>query len=286
MANIHRPVLLEQTLQLLAPQPGESYLDLTAGFGGHAAAVTERTLGGPATLVDRDPEAIAYLKENFISKNIEIIHSDYESFVTGQTAKFDMILVDLGVSSLQLDKPGRGFSFRDDGPLDMRMDHTQGLTAAQIVNQTDREALADLIYEYGEERQSRIIARAIVDNRPFETTHQLAGIIASAYRGRSGRIHPATRTFQALRIAVNDELGQLERSLPKLPELLNPDGRVAIISFHSLEDRKVKWFIRESEYLEPINKKVFQGKTEDVSNPRARSAKLRAAAKKVNPLSD
>lgn len=285
MKEIHRPVLLERTIELLDPKPGEKYLDLTAGFAGHAAAVIELTEGGPATLVDRDPASVEFLRKNFESDNTEILHSDYESFCATSSSGYDLIMADLGVSSLQLDDSNRGFSFRDDGPLDMRMDNSYGQTAADIVNSMEQDALADLIYQLGEERQSRIIARAIVDNRPITSTAKLAGVISAAYRGHS-RIHPATRTFQALRIAVNDELGQLERTLPRLLELLNPGGRLAIISFHSLEDRKVKWFIRESEYLEPLNKKVIQGKTEDVSNPRARSAKLRAAAKKVNPLSD
>lgn len=280
--DIHRPVLLEQVLQLLEPKPGQKYLDLTAGFGSHAAAVIERIQSAPAVLVDRDPDAIKYLERKFSSSSgVEIVHSDYASYVSNTNDKFDLILADLGVSSLQLDSSERGFSFKNDGPLDMRMDKNAKLTAAEIVNHTEQEALADLIYKYGQERQSRIIARAIVDNRPFTTTRQLADTIASAYRGRS-RIHPATRTFQALRIAVNDELGQLERTLPRLLELLNTDGRLAIISFHSLEDRLVKWFIRESDSLDPLNKKPIQGKFDDVSNPRARSAKLRAAVKKVN----
>lgn len=207
----------------------------------------------------------------------------------------DMILLDLGVSSPQLDTGERGFSFRSDGPLDMRMDRSTGRTAADIVNETSEGELADMIYQYGEDRKSRRIARAIVAHRPFTTTAQLADVVAGAI-GHSEDIHPATRTFQALRILVNDELGQLQTALPTLVDILKPDGRIAVISFHSLEDRIVKEFFRTESRdcicppeqpictcdhvasLKLLTTKPIPG-TNDAFNPRARSAKLRAAAK-------
>ncbi len=277
----HEPVLLDAVVDILSPNSGERYLDLTAGYGGHASVIMERIGSeGDATLVDRDEYATEALSERFGS-SANIIKGDYASVLSGIDGKFDMILADLGMSSPQLDNSNRGFSFRSSASLDMRMDSTQDLTADMIVNSYSEVDLADLIYHFGEERQSRPIARAIVDSRPIRDTKRLAEIIKKAYRGRS-RIHPATRTFQALRIAVNDELGQLKSALPRIEDKLAPAGRVAIISFHSLEDRIVKQFFRSSALLTPINKKVLQGKIEDVSNPRARSAKLRGAIKNTN----
>lgn len=277
----HEPVLLRAVLELLHPQAGDRYLDLTAGYGGHAGAIA-RAVGADdrLTLVDRDAQAVSRLGQRF-ERRARIFHSDYASVLSELDHEFDMILADLGVSSPQLDNTMRGFSFKAGGPLDMRMDPGSNQTAADIVNTYSERDLADLIYQYGEERQSRRIARAIVNRRPFTDTKQLADVIVRAYRGRS-RIHPATRTFQALRIAVNDELGQLATALPRIESILAPGGRVAIISFHSLEDRIVKRFIRSSQALESLNKKVIQGRYEDVSNPRARSAKLRAAIKNTN----
>lgn len=276
--NAHQPVLLEPLLELLDPQPGERYLDLTAGYGGHAAAIAER-IGdsGSLTLVDRDAQAVEALERSF-SSQAEVIHSDFASALDNLVGAYDLVLADIGVSSPQLDSPNRGFSFKSSAPLDMRMDETQEMTAADIVNTFSQKRLADLIYMYGQERQSRQIAKAIVDSRPHSDTKSLATVIARAYKGKS-RIHPATRTFQAIRIAVNDELNQLEQALPRIETILATGGRMAVISFHSLEDRIVKNYIRESRYLDPLNKKVVQGKFEDVSNPRARSAKLRAALK-------
>lgn len=277
----HQPVLVEEVIDLLDPQPGERYMDLTAGYGGHARAILDRTGDkGPHMLVDRDAEAVEYLRSHFTAEGVSILHSDYETAVRRADGEYDLVLVDLGVSSPQLDNANRGFSFSADAPLDMRMDQTSGITAAELLNTLSERDIADTIWRYGEERQSRRIARAITGNRPIERTRQLADIVARAYKGKS-RIHPAVRTFQALRIAVNDELGQLERSLPYIESVLRPGGRMAVISFHSLEDRIVKQFIGRSG-LEPRNKNVVKGRMSDVSNPRARSAKLRAAMKNTN----
>ena len=215
----HIPVLRDEVVRLLHPQPGQTYFDGTAGYGGHAAAIIERSIrpDGHAILVDRDANAVTQLRQRFGEiQPIEIMHDDYAGAANQlreQGRMADMVLLDLGVSSPQLDVAERGFSFREDGPLDMRMDQTTGRTAADLVNTTAERELADLIYRYGEDRKSRRIARAIVAQRPFTTTTQLAGVIAAA-TGRHEDIHPATRTFQALRIVVNDELDQLERALP------------------------------------------------------------------------
>ena len=284
---VHTPVLLGETLRFLNPKPGESYLDLTAGMGGHTAAILELTQAPQkAVLVDRDPAAAEILRKKF--KDTQILQSDFLSVsnkLIGQGKKFDIILADLGVSSLHLNEGLRGFSFTQSGPLDMRMDPSQRLTAGEIVNAWSEADLADVLRRYGEERKSRQIARNIVAQRPIHTTDQLATIVAKTYRFRS-RIHPATRTFQALRIAVNDELNQLAHSLPKMLELLEPGGRLAIISFHSLEDRLVKQFFKEATGLgyeaqvyALTKKPVTATPDEIVLNPRARSAKLRAVAK-------
>lgn len=288
----------EDVLRLLKPQPSETYFDGTAGYGGHAAAIIGMIgPSGHATLVDRDADAIRHLRKRF-GKQANIIQADFASAAIAlqeQGRSVDMVLLDLGVSSPQLDRPERGFSFRDDGPLDMRMDASTGRTAAEIVNETSERELADLIYRYGEDRKSRRIARAIVQHRPITTTAQLADVVAAAI-GRSEDIHPATRTFQALRIEVNDELGQLQTALPALASLLQPGGRIAVISFHSLEDRIVKEFFRSESRecicppeqpictcdhvatLKVLTTKPIPG-TKDAINPRARSAKLRAASK-------
>jgi len=288
--DLHQPVLLEATLDLLNPVKGESYLDLTAGYGGHAAAFLERTgARTSATLVDRDDYAISKLAR-FSEMGANLMHTD---FVTAahqlieQGRQFDIVLIDLGVSSPQLDQGERGFSFTNSGPLDMRMDRRQELTAKQLVNTASRGELERIIREYGEESptNAKRIAEAIVKARPLHTTDELADLIKQSIRGRWGKIHPATRTFQALRIAVNRELEQIEQVLPLLPRLLHKGGRVGIISFHSLEDRLVKRFFTEqseSGYeaeLKVLTKKPIDGATYDVHNPRARSAKLRAAVK-------
>lgn len=288
--HLHIPVLLHEVLDYLSPEEGESYLDLTGGYGGHAAAVLERTHNPKDTvLVDRDSNAIAELTKRFEGQGITLKQADFYTAsrnVAEQGRQFDLILADLGVSSPHLNQASRGFSIAQDGPLDMRMDQSQTLTAADIVN-TYREAeLAELIKRYGEEPKSRQIASLIVNNRPFATTHQLATIVAKAWPGRS-KVHPATRTFQALRIAVNDELELLRKSLPIwIHDLLAPGGRIAIISFHSLEDRIVKDALkaeagdRYDAVLRLLTKKPVTGSDDElVFNPRARSAKLRAALK-------
>ena len=281
MTIIHQPVLLGPVLELLAPKAGETYLDLTAGYGGHAKAVQSRTGRGQLILVDQDQEAVAYLRSHF--KGAQIMQSDFTSAcrkLAKAGLQVDMILMDLGLSSAQIDNQLRGFSFRKAGPLDMRMDQSSELTAADIVNRFREQELADILYTLGEERRSRQIAKAIVRKRPVQNTAELAAIVASQYRGYS-RIHPATRSFQALRIAVNDELNQLSLTLPLALQLLKPGGRLAVISFHSLEDRQVKQFLKShQDELETLTKKVIKGADRDVNNPRARSAKLRAARKK------
>ncbi|MGH7157137.1 MAG: 16S rRNA (cytosine(1402)-N(4))-methyltransferase RsmH [Candidatus Saccharimonadales bacterium] len=290
---VHQPVLTKEVIGCLGPKPGQSYLDLTAGYGGHAAAVIKAT-GSPelATLVDRDLAATKSLKERFKGSGAHIVQSDFLSTLQALVSEnqgFDMILADLGVSSPHLEQAQRGFSFNLPGPLDMRMDQSQQLSADNIVNHLPEAELAEIFRKYGEEPKSRSIARAIVAKRPVKSTEELAAIISNAvgWRGRRGKIHPATRGFQAIRIAVNDELAQLEQGLPLTLELLKPGGRLAIISFHSLEDRIVKQFMAEhagktlDAELNLLTKKpITASKTEIASNPRARSAKLRAAAKK------
>lgn len=288
--QLHIPVLLEDTLSLLAPKAGERYLDLTAGYGGHASKIIEVIGATQATLVDRDANAIASL-EPLGTSGAQLIHSDFLSAAHGLVEKneqFNMILVDLGVSSPQLDNAERGFSIKRDGPLDMRMDETQERTATDIVNHASKSELIRIIETYGEERprQAIRIATAIVEARPLDTTHQLAAVVTTAYRGPRTKVHPATRTFQAIRIALNDEIFQIGKLLELLPRLLMKGGRVVIISFHSLEDRLVKQYLAENAasgyeaQLSLLTKKPILGATRDDHNPRARSAILRAAVKK------
>ena len=291
--QLHIPVLLGPVLDLLAPKTGERYLDLTAGFGGHAREVIARVgAANLTTLVDRDEFALSHLGD-LEEQGARLIHSDFLAAaekLAEEKAQFDMILLDLGVSSPQLDRAERGFSFQNDGPLDMRMDRSQDLTAEEIVNHWPAEKLAQIIVDYGEEppRLAEKIARAIGKRRrqeKFKTTGDLAQVIESV-KPRRGKIHPATQTFQAIRIAVNDELGQLEKVLPILPKLLNDGGRLAIISFHSLEDSAVKKFLNEQRdagleaELTVLTKHPLTENNDN--NPRARSAKLRAAAKIKN----
>jgi 16S rRNA (cytosine1402-N4)-methyltransferase len=292
----HIPVLLEHVLTYLNPQAGESYLDVTAGYGGHARRVLERTQNfGDAVLVDRDQNAVTVLDAEFAGQGTRIIQTDFlnaSRSLLEQGKKFDMILADLGVSSPHLNQADRGFAISLDGPLDMRMDQHGPLTAADIVNTYSVDQLADIIHRYGEDPKSRTIAKLIVYNRPskeegcYRTTTQLAQIVSRAWPGHS-KVHPATRTFQALRIAVNDELRLVEDSLPVWVDLLAPNGRLVVISFHSLEDRLVKRALAElsgdryDARLQLLTKRpVVAEQNELVSNPRARSAKLRAAAKK------
>jgi len=289
--HLHTPVLLTQVLHYLNPKARESYLDLTGGYGGHAAAILGQTKNPKATvLVDRDQNAIRELSERFkTEQGIAIKRADFYSasqLLKGEGRQFDMILADLGVSSPHLNEASRGFSIKADGPLDMRMDQSQTLTAGQVVNTYSAANLEDILKRYGEEPKAKQIASLIVNNRPITTTHQLAAIVAKAWPGYS-KVHPATRTFQALRIAVNDELELLRLSLPIwMDDLLAPGGRIAIISFHSLEDRIVKHAFAEKAgdrydaALRLLTKKPVTGDEDEiVSNPRARSAKLRAAVK-------
>lgn len=286
--NIHHtPVLLEEVIGCLKPARGESYLDVTAGMGGHATAVIAATRAPEkATLVDRDPQAVETLQKRFRKSNIlgeDFLNASRKLLENG--SRFDMILADLGVSSLHFEDVRRGFSFRLSGPLDMRMDNRQKLTADQIVNTYSRVDLAKVIKDYGEEERAEAIADAIVTARPLANTVQLAAIVARVVP-RSGKIHPATKTFQALRIVVNDELAQLELSLPIWLDLLKAKGRIAVISFHSLEDRIVKQFLEEHAKhryeadLKLLTKKPITAGTKEIDiNPRARSAKLRTAVK-------
>lgn len=283
--SLHLPVLVAETLQYLDPQAGDSYLDLTAGYGGHADAILERTgNAAQAVLIDRDHHAVKTLQERFSGSGAQIIHTDFLSAsrkFTDEDRTFDVILADLGVSSPHLNEADRGFAFAAEGPLDMRMDQTQQLTAADIVNRYPPAALADILTRYGDEPKARRIAQLIVEHRPFATTTQLANVVAKAWPGHS-TVHPATRTFQAIRIAVNDELGLIEQSLPLWIDLLKPGGRLAVISFHSLEDRLVKRAFQEvgegyDARVQVLTKHpVTAGDEELVFNPRARSAKLRA----------
>ena len=278
-------------LQVLKPSLGESYLDLTAGYGGHASKVLDLTQNyKESTLVDRDSFATEYLKGKYESEPLEIVNEDFYSLVLKEVEcgkAFDMILADFGVSSPQLDKAERGFSFLHDGPLDMRMDREQKLSAKEVVNGYSEKRLAEIFEKYGEERtgNARRMAREIVHNRPFYTTSELAEFIKS--KSKFSRNHPATKFFQAIRIEVNDELGIIERTLPLIPKILKPGGRVAIITFHSLEDRIVKNYFKEaSEFgeeseLEILTRSpIVASEDELVINPRARSAKLRAARKR------
>ncbi|WP_322487215.1 16S rRNA (cytosine(1402)-N(4))-methyltransferase RsmH [Chloroflexus sp.] len=293
----HTPVLLAEVIAALAPRPGGCYLDATVGGGGHALAVLQAAQPGGVLLgIDADPAALAAtagrLAEVGLGQQAVLRHGSFADLATlaaeaGFTA-VDGILFDLGVSSYQLDTPERGFSFAADGPLDMRLDPTQGPTAADLVNRLSERELADIIFQYGEEHAARRIARAIVERRrsqPFHATADLAAVVARAVGGRHGRIHPATRTFQALRIAVNHELDRLVAALPQAVALLSPGGRLAVISFHSLEDRIVKQFLRaeaagEAPRLAIITKKpVVVSDAEVAANPRARSAKLRVAVR-------
>jgi 16S rRNA (cytosine1402-N4)-methyltransferase len=288
MEKLHTPVLLSEVLAGLNPSKNESYLDLTAGYGGHASEILDVTRNyKDSALIDRDEFAIEHLEEKFKGKGITIINKDFYSAVLqlvecGKT--FDIILADFGVSSPQLDMEERGFSFKHDGPLDMRMDRRQSLTASDIVNKWSERELAQIFTDYGEEKPGRakMLAREIVHHRPIKTTKELADIIVG--KSKHSKVHPATRIFQAIRIVVNDELAEIEKTLPLLPRLLNKGGRVGIITFHSLEDRLVKEYFKEASSfgeeseLTIINKKPITAENmELVINPRARSAKLRVA---------
>ena len=299
-ASSHVPVLPAEVLRYLDPKPGETFVDATVGSGGHARLIAERIApNGLLIGLDRDASMLE-LARNRLSQTSSppfeggakhaLLHRNFDELRAtldelGIEA-VDGILADLGFSSAQMDDPKRGLSFTREGPLDMRLDPTIGEPAFDLIRRLSEPELADLIYEFGEERFSRRIARAIVETRkkePIETTTQLAELVRRCVpRSKGLRIDPATRTFQALRIAVNDELGALDRFLEQLPGCLKPGGRVAIISFHSLEDRKVKQAFRNKDVYQVLTKKPVQATEEEVrSNPRSRSAKLRVAIKIV-----
>ncbi len=280
-------MLLEEALLFLRPERGGTYVDCTLGLGGHTEALVAR--GATRVIgIDRDAEALASAKERLaaVAGRVELVHADYRALPAvlserGITA-VDGILADLGVSSLQFDSEGRGFSFRRDEPLDMRMDRSSGKTAADLVNAARETELADVIFRYGEDRQSRRIARAIVAGRPVTTTGALAAIVRRAIPGRGWqRIDPATRTFQAIRIWVNGELDDLDTFVRTAAAHLAPAARLCVISFHSLEDRIVKHTMRglasESSELRILTKKPIAPDDAEIGrNPRSRSAKLRA----------
>jgi 16S rRNA (cytosine1402-N4)-methyltransferase len=287
-AREHVPVMLAEVLEWLDPRPGQVLVDGTLGGGGHSRALAERV--GPAGLVvalDRDEAALAAAEQNLRGLPIKLVHADFrelpEVLAQLEMEQVDGVLLDLGLSSDQLADDSRGFSFDADGPLDLRFDPTAGEAAWQLVARLPEKALADLIYQYGEERYSRRIARRIVAERgrtPLRTSRQLAQIVRSSVprSPRGQRIDAATRTFQALRIAVNDELGALEHVLRALPACLREEGRAAIISFHSLEDRLVKQSFRDDPRFEPLTRKALRPSSDEVArNPRSRSAKLRVA---------
>lgn len=301
----HLPVLYHEIINNIKPQSPGKYIDATVGAGGHAWGILEHSApDGQLLALDRDPQALAIASQRlFMFKDrVILVHSSYINLLEEMHRlgwqSVDGIIFDLGLSSMQLDTPQRGFSFQSLGPLDMRFDPDQSLDASELINHLPENELADLIWRYGEERASRRIASAISQARPITSTLELAEVISRAMGGQRGRIHPATRTFQALRIAVNQELQAVETVLPKAIQALNPGGRVAIISFHSMEDRLVKqYFRRESRdcicppeqpvcicghkaSLREINRHPIEPTQEEIeSNPRARSARLRVAEK-------
>ncbi|WP_224410010.1 16S rRNA (cytosine(1402)-N(4))-methyltransferase RsmH [Oscillatoria salina] len=278
----HVPVLSRELSEWLNVRPGGHYLDATVGGGGHSELILAAFEDVRLMAIDRDESAIAAAKiklSSYGEERVQFWQGNFADYNPGKL-EFDGIIADLGVSSAQLDIGSRGFSFQQEASLDMRMDRSQSLTAAEIVNHWDEQDLANLIYQYGEERLSRRIARRIVQERPFQTTTELAAAIAHSVprKYRYGRIHPATRTFQALRIAVNAELESLERFLEIAPQWLKIGGRIGIISFHSLEDRLVKHRLRDSSSLKVLTKKPITAQPdEEAKNPRSRSAKLRFA---------
>lgn len=288
----HKPVLLREVLNYLNPTDGRSYLDLTAGYGGHASAVLTR-VGKQArvVLVDRDQDSIDVLSRLFKDDmNVKIMQEDFFSAskkLQSESIKFDMILADLGVSSVHFDKHTRGFSLKNDGPLDMRMDQRSKLSAYNVVNDYEVDELARVLRDYGEVKNHKYLAQAIVENRPFNSTIELADFIAIKNRTKTWhKTHPATKVFQAIRIEVNDELNLLKKSLPLWFELLEEDGKLGVISFHSLEDRIVKNFVQElsrdkyeARAVNLTKRVVTPSADELVYNPRSRSAKLRVVAK-------
>jgi 16S rRNA (cytosine1402-N4)-methyltransferase len=289
----HVPVLPRETLDLLDPQPGETWVDATVGAGGHSRLIAERV--GPSGRViglDQDPTMLERAKVRLAALPVTLVHANFDQLAAALASvgvkEVDGVLADLGFASDQMDAAERGLSFQQDGPLDMRLDPTAGETAADLIARLSDYDLAKIFFEYGEERHSRRVARKIVETRkqaPIHTTKQLADLVRSCVPREKGRsFDPATRTFQGLRIAVNDELGSLERLLSQLSRIVRPGGRVGIISFHSLEDRRVKHAFQDRETWEPLTKKpVIAGDDEVRDNPRARSAKLRVARRQTWP---
>ncbi len=300
----HEPVLYKEIIHALQPRPSGRYVDGTVGAGGHARGILEACAPDGRLLgLDVDPEALALARENLApyGPRLTLKQASYASILEAMRSvgwsSVDGIVLDLGVSSMQLDMRERGFSFQTEAPLDMRFDPNATLTAAELVNERPEPELADILYRYGQEPRARRIAKMIVRERPVQSTAQLAAIVMRAYHQRS-RHHPATRTFQALRIAVNDELNTLETALPRMIEGLGAGGRLAVIAFHSLEDRIVKNFVRErsirggrrradageqqapGKFLAEINRKPIRPGEDEISrNPRARSARLRVVEK-------
>jgi 16S rRNA (cytosine1402-N4)-methyltransferase len=287
MQDGHKPVLVEQILELLAPEPGMVYLDCTLGLAGHAKLLGERiSPGGEVIGLDMDPGNLAAAWENLAGAAVpcRFIQGNFSDLQSLDVGKVDLLLADLGFSSNQMADAGRGLTFSEDGPLDMRLDPSLGQKASDLVNELPEKELADLIYQYGEERLSRKIARKIVDQRvrePILTTGSLAALVRRVYgtSARGQRIDPATRTFMALRIAVNGELQALERLLESLPHVLKPGARAGIISFHSLEDRLVKQAMvrwdKEGLGHRLTKKPIVANMSQRRENPRSRSAKLR-----------
>ena len=301
----HQPVLYQEIIHALQPQPGGRYVDGTLGAGGHARGILEASApDGQLLGLDVDPQALMIARRNLApyEHRIHLAQASYTTLAVQLQAlhwdAVDGIVLDLGASSMQFDTPERGFSFMQDAPLDMRFGPHLPQTAADIVNSYSERELADLIYEFGEERDSRKIARAIVNKRPLHTTRELVAVIEAVSPRRGDRLHPATRTFQALRIAVNEELASVQAVLPQAVAGLRSGGRLAVISFHSLEDRLVKEFFREQskdlvnppyEQLYAVERKaiikevhrkpILPSEEETRNNPRARSAKLRIAEK-------
>ncbi|HLO86699.1 MAG TPA: 16S rRNA (cytosine(1402)-N(4))-methyltransferase RsmH [Nostocaceae cyanobacterium] len=281
IAFSHIPVLSQEVIEGLAVRAGGHYLDLTVGGGGHSRLILEAFPDVRLTAIDQDEDALKAAQQNLaeFGERVQFMHSNFANYQFPANT-YDGILADLGVSSYHLDQPERGFSFRHTANLDMRMNRQGSLTAGDVINEWEEKELADIFFKYGEERLSRKIARRIVEKRPFQTTTELAEAIAFSVppKYRHGRIHPATRVFQALRIVVNNELGVLETLIEKAPPALVTGGRIAIISFHSLEDRLVKHGLRNSPLLKVLTKKPITAKEEEIeNNVRSRSAKLRVA---------
>ena len=290
MEAAHTPVLVEEVIRWLRVKPAGIYIDATVGLGGHAVEIAKRLTTGKLIGLDRDTQALEIARERLkeFERNVTLVHANFEKLDEAAKglgfSQVDGVLADLGVSSMQLDRPERGFSFRAAGPLDMRMDNSAEGTADEILNGWSERELADVLYTLGEEHDSRRIARAIVRSRPIRSTEHLATVVAGArHMGGRQKLHPATKTFLALRIAVNRELEALGQFLLRTPATLNSEGRVVVLSYHSLEDRLVKYSFREQAaagVLRILTKKAVQAPAEEIhNNPRSRSVKLRAAEK-------